>query len=380
MLYVKTKDLKIGMRLARPIYNRSGVLLYERDSKLTDQSISSVKNFGLLGLFILEPAEPVPIMTEDDLEFERFQSVEVFAIRDELLAIIQTKQSPSMSRLILDLIRGYGRRELKLNFIQGLRSPEDYLYKHTLNVAILCALMSNVLTMSPQERQDLMCCALVYDIALVSQIEKWATASDEERKEMEKDSAEVGLFILGNTFQNNPGLKRIFVQTHKLLNDFRDGVLPKKRPILPVRILALAVKYDEMTAMNLDSPPASEVETMRFLMDNQEVFDPDAIDALLGSITFLAPGTCIELNTGDKGLVLKSNEDEPLRPMILMFTDNSIIDLSNNLMFGDIYITNIMKTMDNRYIMDIELLKKQGYFSDDKILVKKIQTKEEQHD
>lgn len=371
MLYVKTKDLKIGMRLARPIYNRSGVLLYERDSKLTDQSINSVKNFGLLGLFILEPAEPMPVMTEDDLEFERFQSVEVFAIREELLGIIKTKQSPNMSRIILDLIRGYGRRNLKLNFIQGLRSPEDYLFKHALNVAILSALMSNVLPMSPQERQELMCCAIVYDIALVSQIDKWIAASDKERQEMEKDSAEIGLFILGDTFQNNPGLKRIFVQTHNILNDFRAGELPKKRPILPVRILTLAVMYDEMTAMNLDSPPASEVEAMRFLLDNQEVFDPDAIDALLGTITFLSPGTCIELNTKDKGLVLESNEDEPLRPMILLFSDNSIIDLSNNLMFGDIYITNIMKTMDNRYIMDIELLKKQGYFSEDKILVKR---------
>ena len=82
MLFVKTSELKEGMRLARPIYNKNGVLLYERNSKLTGQGISSVKNFGLIGIFILEPAEPVPPMTKDDIEFERFQTMSVFAIKE----------------------------------------------------------------------------------------------------------------------------------------------------------------------------------------------------------------------------------------------------------------------------------------------------------
>ena len=30
MIFVKSEDLKYGMRLAKPIYNKSGVLLYER--------------------------------------------------------------------------------------------------------------------------------------------------------------------------------------------------------------------------------------------------------------------------------------------------------------------------------------------------------------
>ena len=67
MQFVKSDDLKVGMRLARPIYNRNGVLLYERNSKLTGQGILSIRTFGLIGIFILEPAEPVPPMTADDL-------------------------------------------------------------------------------------------------------------------------------------------------------------------------------------------------------------------------------------------------------------------------------------------------------------------------
>ena len=49
MLFVKTSDLKKGMRLARPIYNKDGVLLYERNSKLTAQGIQSIEAFKLIG-------------------------------------------------------------------------------------------------------------------------------------------------------------------------------------------------------------------------------------------------------------------------------------------------------------------------------------------
>ena len=48
MLFVKTCDLKPGMRLAKPIYNKIGVLLYERDTKLNAQGIESIKKFNLI--------------------------------------------------------------------------------------------------------------------------------------------------------------------------------------------------------------------------------------------------------------------------------------------------------------------------------------------
>ena len=83
MKFVETENLRTGMRLARPIYNKKGVLLFERDSRLTSQAIDSVKNFGLLGVYVLEPAEPLPPMTEEDLEFERFQVMCGFSIREE---------------------------------------------------------------------------------------------------------------------------------------------------------------------------------------------------------------------------------------------------------------------------------------------------------
>ena len=75
MQFVKTEDLKPGMRLAKPVYNKNGVLLYDRNSKLTLPGINSISNFGLIGIYILEPAEPLPPLSREDIEFEQSQTI-----------------------------------------------------------------------------------------------------------------------------------------------------------------------------------------------------------------------------------------------------------------------------------------------------------------
>ena len=39
MKFVKSDDLKLGMRLAKPIYNRDGVMLYERNSRSEERRV-----------------------------------------------------------------------------------------------------------------------------------------------------------------------------------------------------------------------------------------------------------------------------------------------------------------------------------------------------
>lgn len=92
MKFVKTDDLKAGMRLAKPIYNKNGVLLYDRNSALTAPGIVSIRNFGLFGIYILEPAEPVPPLSREDLEFEQLQTIYMFKLRECFSTIESAKK------------------------------------------------------------------------------------------------------------------------------------------------------------------------------------------------------------------------------------------------------------------------------------------------
>ena len=341
MQFKRTEDLKTGMRLARPIYNRDGVLLYERNSKLTTQGIVSIRNFGLIGIYILEPAEPVPPMTPEDIEFERFQSVSVFAIKEELDRIKGLEKSEKgrtgakIEVIVANITKSYGHMDKKLNFIQNLRSPEDYIYKHALNVAILCAMMGNQMNLKVDVRTDAVRAALLCGLHNYELIDKVCSPSSNVKRYCQ---------------QSDMILKGIEEDRLDYTTKFKRGA----------QVLSVARIFDNMTAMSVERPPESEGATLKYLLEKKDFYSEDAVNALIRSINILNPGVCVELNTGDKALVLAENTQDVLNPMVLSFSDNTIIDLSSRA-YADVEIVDVMKTMDNRHVMDTEMLRKQGF-------------------
>lgn len=362
MRFVKSDDLKTGMRLARPIYNKNGVLLYERNSKLTRQGIVSVRNFGLIGIFILEPAEPVPPMTQADIDFERFQTMCVFSIREELDQILQTKHISRMQMIAANIIRNYGHLDERLNFIQNLRSKEDYIYKHSLNAAILCAMITHVMNLKVEEQLETVQAALVHDIGKLTAAGMPEGKLSPLEEKMRLEVAEVGGYdLIEIAFSSAPNVRRICVQARKAIVSLKTGEdISAVKMGNGARVLAVAETYDKMTAMQFDQEPTSEVTALKYLLDNPQVFDSRVVNALIKSINILVPGVSVELNTGEKALVLSANEQNVLKPMLLMFGDNSIVDLADTQKYEDLEIKDIMKTMDNRHVMDISLLKQNG--------------------
>lgn len=363
MIFVKKDDLKTGMRLARPIYNKNGVLLYERNSRLTAQGINSIRNFGLIGIFVLEPAEPVPPMTQDDIDFERFQTICVFSIQDELDRITKTWRSSKIQTIVSNVIKNYGQLDRKISFVQNLRSREDYVYKHSLNVAMLCAMMAHVMNVPASEQLDTVTAAIVHDIGKLSAAKSLMikdTFNEEEREQMR--AAEIaGYSLLEHVFSSTPNIKRICMQSQSNLENLEKGrESDLVKMVTGAKILSVAETFDTMTAVQLEKDPESEVAAFKYLLDNPQFFDERIVNALSRSINILIPGVSVELNTGDRALVLVENPRNILKPLLLTFNDNRIIDLGNKVYDGHVEIVDIMKTMDNRYVMDTAMLKRQG--------------------
>lgn len=358
MKFVETAELKEGMRLARPIYNKKGVLLFERDSRLNSQSIDSVKNFGLLGVYILEPAEPLPPISEEDLEFERFQVETVYTILDELEQMISTGKSNRLQTLASTIIKKYGHLDGKVNFYQNLRSKEDYICRHCLNTAILCAMITHVMNVRVDDRLLTVQSAIVHDIGKLKTPPEILFA----REDTEEGSLKIyqdqlaGMEILEEAISGGKAIRRICTQALKIGTDAENGrqALDSKTPVT-ARILLVANRYDEVTAMNLQGKSQSEVKAIQEFRQHPELYDEAVVDALIQSVNILFAGVSVELNTGDKGLVLAENPQDILRPTVLTFGDNCVVDLSLK-GYKDLYVVDIMKTMDNRHIMRRELV------------------------
>lgn len=363
MIFVRHENLKVGMRLAKPIYDKKGVLLYERDSKLTPQGIESVRNFGIIGLYILEPAEPVPPMTKEDIEFERFCQITSFAIADELKELHDRGKIKNLPNITASIIKGYGRLDHKINFVQNLRSKEDEIAKHSLNVAMLCAMITHKLNVKLSDQNETVTAAVVHGVGRLD-----IPAEVRDRKDKTENDRRIiyeckkrGETIIESSFLSTPAIHRIVAQSTRMLHAFDEGrELDTRKNVTGAKVLCLARVFDNMTAMNDVNEPSSEISAVRYLMEHDDFFDPELVTALVDSINLLTPGTTVELTNGDKGLVITENKYNILEPVVLSFSDNTIIDLGQKLIYGDLGIKDVMKTMDNRNIIDREALKKAG--------------------
>lgn len=360
MQFVKADDLKTGMRLARPIYSKQGVLLFERDSRITAQAINSVKNFGLLGVYVLEPAEPVPPMTEDDLEFERFQTMMVFSIEEELERIRIHSMTQKMPSLVGMIIKKYGHLDKKIHFYQNLRSRKDFIYKHSLNVAMLCTMISHVMNISLQEQTNTVSAALVHDIGKLDLYNDARNSKDISEGRLWDAQFAAGSLI-ESAFFDGISIRRICYQAARAQKDAIDGKQSNIKMVTGAKILMVANRYDEITAMQMDNKNSdSEVRALKELLEKPEIYDPEVVQALTKVIHILAPGISVVLNSDEKALILKENTRNILRPMLLSFRDNSIIDLALS-EYDDLEIVDVLKSLDNRCIIDYEALKLAGF-------------------
>lgn len=358
MQFVKTADLKPGMRLAKPIYNKMGVLLYERDTNLTVQGINSIENFGLIGIFILEPAEPVPPLSKEGLEFEQFQTIYMFKIKENLDRLQANQPPVSLLELVKDIQSHYGLLDHKLNFAQTLRSSADFVYKHAISVAILSALIANQMHVPEQEQAALITASLLYDFGYLyvpqSVLDKGDNLTGKD-KEFIQLNLERGYETLRPQYQTfdlpEPSLE--IIQQAIFCNS---TTLKVKEPASNIKLLAdilkVADKFDRLTAMNINKPPISEVAAMTHLRSQRDIYNSLVLAALAQCIHILPTGACVDLSDGEKALVLEENPANFSHPMILKFSNNLIYDLSDPAINKNLKIVDIMKTMDNRIAID----------------------------
>ena len=362
MQFVEIKDLKPGMRLAKPIYNKMGVMLYDRNSFLTMSGIKSIENFGLIGLFTLEPAEPLPPVSQEDLEFEQFQVIYMFRIKEIMEQLQQGKDPTGLPALTADILKNFGSVDHKLNFIQTLRSSTDFVYKHSICTAILSAMTANIMNFNKTEKNILVTAALLYDLGYLY-VPRTILEKDtltEEDLHIIQECRKKGFLLLNpdtNKYMLHTEVLNTIQQTLTMLSTTDPAELKEKTFSKLAHVIMVTDKFNSLTAMNLHHIPLSEMTAIRRLKESPDFYQPKTVSALSSSIHILPSGCSIDLSNGDKGIVLMENPMNFLAPVVLNIRDNQIYDLSNPKVSEKIQIADIMKTMDNRIVVDEETLK-----------------------
>ncbi|MBQ6844679.1 MAG: phosphohydrolase [Agathobacter sp.] len=363
MQFIRSVELRPGMRIAKPIYNKDGVLLYERNSKLTIPSINSIRNFDLIGIYILEPAEPLPPFTKQDIEFEQAQTIYLFKLKDIFDKIYKRQPLEKLDPLVNDIINRYGQLNTRVNFNQNLRSAHDFMYKHATSVAILTTMIARHLDISQDDYKALITSALLYGFGYrflsrnVMDKEEEFTEFDYKSKQ---SALEKGLSYLSMSTDPIPYLpKAIHLMEYMIMssNPLKKPITPPNDILLLSEVLKVSIEFDLLTGMMMGHKPQSEIMAMKYLQEHHLEFNETIISILAQCIHIVPKGASVDLSTKDKAVVLVENPEDFMRPVILRLHDNQVYDLSDPAVYVQFQIVDLMKTMDNRIEIDAETIK-----------------------
>lgn len=381
MQFIRSAELRPGLRIAKPIYNKDGVLLYERNSRLTIPAINSIRNFDLIGIYILEPAEPVPPFTREDLEFEQAQTIYLFKLKDLFEKVYKRQPFDKLEDLVDDILKRYGCLTHRVNFNQNLRSAHDFMYKHATSVAILTTMIGQHIDMPEEDFKSLITAALLYGFGYrflaknVMDKEEEFTEYDHKSKQAALEKGISYLNVSTDPISYLP--KALRVAEYYILsgNPERKIDHPTEDVLLLAEILKVAVEFDMMTGMIMGHKPESEIVAMNSLRERKNEFNETIVHILAQCIHIIPAGASVDLNNGEKAVVLVENQKNYMQPVILRLRDNNIYDLSDPIVNRRIQIVDIMKTMDNRVAIDVDTIKQ---FKADKRIIEMTQRYKDQ--
>ncbi len=331
MRRVPVDSLLPGMRVGHNIYNSRGETLISHDVVLNKRYIDSLKRLGIPALYIID--ESLPDFYIDDVITERSRVEAIKLVRNILQG-----QNATQSRLDNALMNG--SRETISDIIEQLldnpglmvnmidiRSIDDYLFGHSVNVCVLSLITGISLGYDRNSLMNLGLGSLMHDMGktLIPGyiLNKPGPLSDDEFSVIKKHS-EYGYSILTN---NDSYIKKlsalIALQHHERYNGegYPKGLLGANIHEFS-QIVGIADVFDAMTADRVYRKAHPPYEAFEMLAGSGDFFfDYKLVLAFLSNIAAYPAGTIVWLSSKEIAIVVETPKGFPLYPKVKVIYD-----------------------------------------------------------
>lgn len=331
--------------LGKTIYDIDGRLLLRAGVVLRENTIAKIKEINILSIYI-----------SDKYSYEEIEDVIKPEVRQKAIITIKeaftnigrlagknggerrfeqdyTWQEQSyfynigkMAESILEDI--LDKKDVLLALVD-IRSMNNYLYSHCVNVAVI-SLTIGIALKFPKKKLEALCIgALIHDIGksfLPKSIQdKNGNYTEEELEEIKKHPR-LGYKYLSTTYNVNSLSKMIVLQHHERCDGmgYPDGLLQKD--ILDLSsIVAVADAYDNLSTDLPGKRAMFPSDVLEYLMANAGTkFDYNIVNVFCRVVIPFPNGTIIELSTGEVAKVEETVPNFPLRPIVRIIQSNRV--------------------------------------------------------
>lgn len=323
MRRVPTSFLQPGMEVAHPVFSNDGVVLLSEGVKLTADYIRRLEKRGIPFLYITDSISEDIYINDVILESLRVEAIkQVKSIINKVVNKNNDFIDSKMLKSIVNEIVGQllSNRNVLYDLVD-IRSVDDYLYGHSVNVCVL-AVMTGITMGYRQDRlEELAVGALLHDLGKsmvpLEILNKRGKLSAEEFEEIKKHP-DHSLQILRKKGEISSVSRAIAYQHHERYNG--DGYprgIKKDEFIEPAQIVGMVDVYDAITSERVYKKALPAFEAYEMLSaSGDHYFKYDIVKKFLSQVAVYPSGSLVTLSTGQVGIVVENDKSYPLSPKV----------------------------------------------------------------
>ncbi len=325
-------NVTVGMVVSKTIYGTNGQNLLNAGTTLTEEYLNRLHDLGVMSLYITDAnTDDVEI---DDVVCEQTRTEAASLVKDitektRLGKGIDPRKVKQIINCIVDDLLSH--REILIKLVD-IRSVDDYLYFHSVNVAVLSSIVGIRLNYAQSKLQELMIGALMHDIGKTIIYDQTPDAINlftlDHSSEMKKHP-QLGFEVL----QKNKNLSILSAHVALQHHERIDGQgYPRNLIGQEIheysKIVAITNAYDYLTTDLPNKPRIPPHQAVEYLMINAGyAFDPDMVNTFIQTVALYPEGTMVRLNTEQIAIIIKSYYGFPTRPRIRIIADKNGYEL-----------------------------------------------------
>lgn len=224
-----------------------------------------------------------------------------------------------------------------------IKSYDDYLFHHSVNVTILSLALGETLKLTPDLLRELGTAAMLHDIGKVKIDPKIVLKPDkltEEEWEQMKQHPITGYDTLKHMEGLSEVVYKVALEHHMKYNLTGYPEVGKEYKLHPASmILTICDCYDAMTTHRIYQRCHDPREALEFMAKMAGInFEPNYLKAFIKMLGIYPQGTLVKLSTGETAIVSRPNPNTPDQPIVRIvfdvfgnkITEVKIFDLSEN--------------------------------------------------
>lgn len=359
--YVRTRQLKPGMKIDHAVVDRLGRNLVARGSVLDEYVIDSLIKLGVMSVYIqdgeYEPEEEQPpISSAAQRNIEKFRTNDrskvtlSASVRKRVAEGIQyiynnaeaTELAAATDSITDDLLASIEANNAIAIDINALKTSDEYTFKHSVDVATISMIVAKKQGLSKTHIREIGVAGLLHDIGKTKVpleiLNKPGRLNDNEFAVM-KQHPVFGYELIKDRNDFSPAVSLSVLQHHEKINGHGYPLGVSADKICPyAKILSVADIYDALVTERPYKAAFSQRDAVEMIMSMTTELDMTAMRSFLESMILYPVDTIVELSNGEKAKVVKNNPYYILRPVVVGLTSGTVYDLGEDLNCANIII------------------------------------------